>query len=58
MDIKGMSSALFEQRLEEQGRRMQYLDDREKNLRRGGAQGHQSEVGHSLVPDSDSCYCG
>lgn len=34
-----------------------YLNDRKQDLRRRGAQGHQCEVGHSLIPDSHCCYC-
>ena len=32
-----------------------YLNKREEDLRGRGAQGHESEVGHGLVPDS---HCG
>ena len=32
-----------------------YLYDRQKDLRGRGAQGHEGEVGHRLVPDA---YCG
>ena len=35
----------------------EYLNDREQDLRCRGAQGHECEVGHSLIPDPHSCHC-
>ncbi len=37
-------------------KRLVYLDNRKQDLRCWGAQSHECEVGHSLIPDSHCCY--